>query len=100
MGSITMRIDGFGVLYRKLLEEITQMQEDLFGGIGFNDEEWIKFERPAFFKDETNSIRAGFNFGELEENGMSKYHWGQTPLYQASTYLVHGGSMSRIPTLS
>jgi hypothetical protein len=27
-------------------------------------------------------------------------HWGQTPLYQASICLVHGGSMSRIPTLS
>jgi hypothetical protein len=30
----------------------------------------------------------------------SPCHWGQTPLYQASICLVHGGSMSRILTLS
>lgn len=73
MGPITVRIDGFGVLYRKLLEEIKELQEGLFGGIGFDDPEWIKFERPEFFRDDASSVRAGFFFGELEANGMSKY---------------------------
>ena len=73
MGSITIRIDSIGVLYRKLLEEINQRQEALFGGIGFNDKEWFDFQRPEFFKDEVGATRAGFFFGELEDNGMLKY---------------------------
>ena len=36
----------------------------------------------------------------LTINTRNDKHWGQTPLYQASTCLVHGGSMSRIPTFS
>lgn len=73
LGSITIQLKGFGEWYRKLLDELKGMQEDLFAGIGFEDEEWISVTVPNGLVDEVNVTRPGFCFAELEMNDMKKY---------------------------
>jgi len=73
LGKITVKICGFGELYWKLLDETKEMQEDLFGGIGFEDEEWISVTVPEDLVDEVNASHPGFCFGDLERNGLKKY---------------------------
>lgn len=73
LGRIVIKLDGFGELYRKLLEESKEMQEDLFGGISFEDEDWFGFTEPLTLVDEVNETCAGFWFGELEMNDLKKY---------------------------
>jgi hypothetical protein len=83
LGRITVNLKSFGELYRKLLDEVKQMQEDLFGGIGFEDEEWISFTVPKDLVDEVNTSRPGFCFAELEGNDMKKYEtMGLRALFQ------------------
>ena len=55
LGRISVKIKSFGELYQKLLDEVNKMQADLFGGIGFDDEEWILFEVPNPLVDLVNS---------------------------------------------
>ena len=73
LGKITVKIQSFGELYRKLLEEINEMQADLFGGIGFNDEEWMLFQVPEHLTDLVNYNQPGYCFGEEERNDLKKY---------------------------
>ena len=73
LGKIAVRLDSFGVLYKKLLEEVNEMQEGLFGGIGFEDEEWLSLKLPENLVDLVNSNHPGYCFGEDERNGLKKY---------------------------
>lgn len=70
---ITVGLKDFGELYRKLLEEIKTMQEGLFGGIGFDDEEWMSFKYPEKLTDLVNNIDPGYCFGEEEWNGLKEF---------------------------
>lgn len=70
---ITVKMDAFGELYRKLLQEVNELQEDLFGGIGFNDEEWFSFEEPDPLVDLVNFNHPGYCFGDEERNYLKKY---------------------------
>ena len=72
LGKITVKLGDFGVWYHKLLGELKELQEDLFGGIGFEDEEWISVTVPEDLVDEVNTNSPGFCFGELERNGMKE----------------------------
>ena len=73
LGKITVKLDSFGDLYRKVLEEVNDMQKDLFGGIGFEDEEWMPFKVPDPLVDLVNSSHPGYCFGEEERNDLKKY---------------------------
>lgn len=73
LGKITLKLGSFGEWYRKLLDEVKEMQEDLFGGIGFDDEEWLSVTVPKDLVDEVNTTQPGFCFGDLERNSMKKY---------------------------
>jgi len=72
-GRIAIRMENFGELYRKLLDEVKEMQLDLFGGISFGDEEWMGFKGPEHLVDLVNSRQPGYCFGEEERNDMKKY---------------------------
>ena len=73
-GSIRVRVGGFGDLYRKLLQEIEVMQENLFAGIGFQDREWFSsFAVPQELVDLVNSNQAGYFFGEEKKNDLKRY---------------------------
>ena len=73
LGQITVKPESFGELYRKVKDEAKEIQEDLFGGIGFEDEEWFGFKAPEYLVDEVNSTRPGFCFGDTEHCDMMKY---------------------------
>jgi len=73
LGMITVKIESFGDLYRKLLEEVNEMQKDLFGGIGFDDEEWMSFKVPEALVDLVNFGDPGYCFGEEDHNDLKKY---------------------------
>lgn len=73
LGKITITLKSFGEWYRKQLDELKALQDDLFGGIGFEDEEWISVTVPDDLVDEVNTSHAGFCFAELERNDMKKY---------------------------
>lgn len=75
LGDITVKIQRFGELYRKLLEEVKEMQDDLFGGIGFGDEEWFPFKIPDPVVDLVNDDTPGYFFGEDDRNGFKKYQY-------------------------
>ena len=75
LGRISVKIKSFGELYQKLLNEVNEMQADLFGGIGFDDEEWISFEVPNPLMDLINSTDPGYFFGEDERNPLKKYKY-------------------------
>ena len=49
------------------------MQGDLFGGITFEDEEWLSVSVTDPLVDEVNTTTPGFCFGELERNDVRKY---------------------------
>jgi len=73
LGSITIKLASIGEVYHKLLKELTEMQENLFGGIGFDDEEWFSFEMPDTFTDLVNSVRPGYCFGDEQANDLKRY---------------------------
>lgn len=73
MEKITVKLGSFGEWFRKLLAETTELQEELFGGIGFDDEEWISVKVPEVLVDEVNASRPGFCFGDMERNGLKAY---------------------------
>lgn len=73
LGRIVVKLEDIGGLYRKLLEEVTELQEDLFGGIGFEDPDWFSFKVPNPLVDEVNNSSAGFCFGDMEMNDLKKY---------------------------
>jgi len=73
LGKIAVRLDSFGALYQKLLEEVNEMQDSLFGGIGFEDEEWLSLKLPEHLVDLVNSNHPGYCFGDDERNGLKKY---------------------------
>jgi len=73
LGKIAINIKSFGAWYRKQLDELNELQRDLFGGIDFVDEEWISLTVPEELVDEVNVRRPGFCFLDLEFNGMKKY---------------------------
>jgi hypothetical protein len=80
---ITVKMEAFGELYRKVLEEVNEMQEDLFGGIGFKDEEWFAFEVPDPLVDLVNFSHPGYCFGDEERNDLKKYEYcGLRALFQ------------------
>lgn len=60
LGKITITLKSFGEWYRKQLDELKALQDDLFGGIGFEDEEWISVTVPDDLVDEVNTSHAGF----------------------------------------
>lgn len=73
LGKITVKLGTFGEWYRKLLEEVKALQVDLFGGIGFENEEWLSVSVPDLLVDEVNMSNPGFFFGELGRNDLKKY---------------------------
>lgn len=73
LGRITIKLASIGELYHKVLKEATELQENLFGGIGFGDEEWFSFEVPDRFTDLVNSDRPGYCFGDEEGNNFKRY---------------------------
>jgi len=73
LGSITLKLESIGELHQKVLEEIHELQDDLFGGIGFDDDEWMPFKVPDRFMDYVNSDQPGYCFGDEEQNGLAKY---------------------------
>ena len=75
LGKVSIRLKAFRELYRKLLKELTKMQEDLFGGISFDNDDWIKFEVPDQLADEPGLNNPGYNFGEEETNRLKKYEY-------------------------
>jgi len=72
LGRLTLNLESFGNWYQKLLGELKDMQDDLFGGIGFDDEAWISVVVPNDIVDEVNSRHPGFCFADLERNDMKK----------------------------
>jgi hypothetical protein len=79
---ITVKIDAFGDLYRELLDEVSKMQDDLFAGIGFDDQEWFSFEVPDPLVDLVNFNHPGYCFGDEERNDLKKYeHLGLRALF-------------------
>ena len=79
---ITVKMENFGELYQKLLDEVNEMQEDLFGGIGFKDEEWFSFEVPDPLIDLVNFGHPGYCFGDEERNDLKRYeHLGLRALF-------------------
>jgi hypothetical protein len=75
LGKITVKMDSFGELYRKVLDEVNEMQEDLFGGIGFDDPEWFSFEVPDPLVDLVNFAYPGYCFGDEARNDLKKYEY-------------------------
>jgi hypothetical protein len=75
IGSIAVKMESFGELYRKLLEEVNEMQKDLFGGIDFDDEEWISFKVPDPLVDRVNCGDPGYFFGDEEMNDLKQYEY-------------------------
>ena len=73
LGDITIKLTSIGEFYRKQLKEVNDMQEDLFGGISFEDKEWFAFEMPDRLTDLVNSKRPGYCFGDEEANGFLRY---------------------------
>ena len=83
LGRITIKIEAFGQLYRGILGEVNEMQDDLFGGIGFEDDEWFSFEVPDLLVDLVNTSHPGYCFGDEERNNLKKYeHLGLRALFK------------------
>ena len=79
---ITVKMENFGELYQKVLNEVNEMQEDLFGGVSFNDEVWFSFEVPDPLVDLVNFSHPGYCFGDEERNDLKKYeHLGLRVLF-------------------
>jgi len=73
LGRVTLKLAGFGELYRGVLDEITTLQDDLFGSIGFDDKEWLSFDVPDHLVDLVNLDHPGYCFGDEEANGLKEY---------------------------
>ena len=94
LGKIAVKLETFGEWYQKLLVELNNLQADLFGGIGFEDEEWISVTVPDLLADEVNTSSPGFCFGELERNDMKKYEdAGLRTLFQHPRFKDRFGTM-------
>ena len=70
---IKINLETFGRWYSKLLDEVKGLQADLFGGIPFDDEEWLSVTVPEILVDDVNLNTPGFCFADNEMNGMKKY---------------------------
>ena len=73
LGQIAVKLKSFGEWYRKLLDEVKDLQDDLFGGIGFNDDEWLSVTAPDDLVDDVNARQAGYCFADSERNNMKRY---------------------------
>lgn len=73
LGSISIKLASIGELYHKVLKEVTEIQENLFGDIGFDDEEWFSFKVPNRLVDLVNCDLPGYFFGEEQENDFKRY---------------------------
>lgn len=79
---ITVKIGAFGVLYHKLLDEINELQDNLYAGIGFDNPEWFSFQVPDPLVDLVNFNHPGYCFGDEERNDLKKYeHLGLRALF-------------------
>ena len=70
LGKIKVKVATFGEWYHKLLAELKEMQVDLFGGVGFENEEWVPVTVPDILLDEVNTSTPGFCFGDLDSNHL------------------------------
>lgn len=66
LGKITIKMDASGKLYQRILGEVNKLQNDLFGGISFEDKEWFSFKMPDPLVDLVNSGHPGYCFGDEE----------------------------------
>lgn len=73
IGDITVKLSDFGEWYRRLLSETKELQADLFGGVGFDDEEWMSVQVPEDLVDDVNDSSAGFCFGDSERNDLQRH---------------------------
>ena len=61
-------------MYRGLVGEIEQKEQELFGGIDFEDSEWFGLAIPDIISDDNNETRPRYFFGEHESNqGFHRY---------------------------
>lgn len=72
--NLTVKLETFGDWYWKLLDELKRLQVDLFGGVGFEDEEWLSVTVPDPLLDEPNLSSPGFCFGDVERNDLGRYN--------------------------
>ena len=72
---ITIKMDVFRELYRKVVEEINEMQQDLFGGISFKEQEWFAFEVAKPLVNLVNLGHLGYCFGDEDRNDLKKYEY-------------------------
>jgi hypothetical protein len=75
LDQITIKIDVFGKLYRQVLEEVNELQDNLFGGIGFADEAWFLFKVPDLLVNLVNVGQPGYCFGDEARNDLKKYKY-------------------------
>lgn len=68
LGSISVTLKGFGVMYRGLVAEIEQRQKELFGGVEFKAPEWFGFRVPEIIADDNNRSNPGYFFADHESN--------------------------------
>lgn len=68
LGSISIHVSSFGVMYRGLLEEVEKKQKELFGGVEFEDPEWFGFHIPEMIADDNNRLQPGYFFADHESN--------------------------------
>lgn len=68
LGSISVHITSFGIMYRGLVAEIEQKQSELFAGITFEDPEWFALTIPDIVSDDNNEIQPGYFFPNHESN--------------------------------
>ena len=73
LGSITIKVKSLGELYHKLLDEVKLLQQELFGGVDFEDKDWFSFKVPDAIVDLVNSRDPGYFFGEDGRNDLKKY---------------------------
>ena len=73
LGVISVKLKSFGKMYRGLLTEVENLQQGLFGGVSFEDEEWFKFKVPDIIADDPNCIHPGYFFADHEYNDLHKY---------------------------
>jgi hypothetical protein len=55
-------------MYRALVAEIGEKQQDLFGGVEFEDPEWFGFTVPEIIADDNNRSQPGYFFGDHASN--------------------------------
>ena len=73
IGSISVKLKSFGMMYQGLLADTEKTQRELFGGVEFEDEEWFSFKVPEIIADEPNCLQPGYFLGDHEFNDLNKY---------------------------